>query len=98
MRDLTTRSVRRSGDMTWKQGGLLRGVLGVFLAVPVAVAGQARPQYVGLRHRDRVVTGVDEMNLTGDAGRRIAKQIERCASEFVEGHARSTRTHKLAKG
>src|SRR5258706_1661123 len=61
---------------------LLRRVLGGSAAAVAVLA-----QIIRLRHRDDVVARIDEMDLAGDAGREVGKQIEPGAAELVEGHA-----------
>src|SRR6516162_5296630 len=51
-----------------------------------------------MRHGDDIVAGIDKMNLAGDAGREIRKQVESGAAEVVECHAAMQRRMALLEG
>src|ERR1700733_13997170 len=57
-----------------------------------------RAKRIRLRHGDDIVTGIDEMNLAGDAGREVGEQIERSTAKLFERHAAAKRRIPLLEG
>src|ERR1051326_6155478 len=69
---------RQAAAVRW----LLRGVLGALLGGGLGlVHGLERGR---LRHRHDVITGIDVMDLAGDAARQIAEQIQRGPADLVD--------------
>src|SRR5438270_11109983 len=67
---------------------LLRGVVGGLTAASLKVETLER---VGVRHGDDVVARVDEVNVAGDAARKVREQIERGSADLVERYAAAER-------
>ena len=61
---------------TWQtSAALLRGILGDALGFGFGIVDQ--PQGLRARHADDIISGVNVVNVSGHAGRKIRQQIER---------------------
>ena len=71
----------------WRATARRRCTLWQRASAPFAALALVHLERVGMRHGDDVVAGIDEMDVAGDAGRQIRKQIERGAADLLERHA-----------
>src|SRR4029077_12242490 len=55
----------------------------------------ARLERVGLRHGDDVVSRINEVNLAGDAARKVGQEVKPSTTQFLEGHAAAERRISL---